>query len=39
MRTLLADLDARFGSATAYLQAHGITDEELAGLRDVLLVG
>ncbi|MBN9224611.1 MAG: protein tyrosine phosphatase [Microbacterium sp. SCN 70-27] len=39
MRTLLADLDARFGSPTAYLQAHGITDEELAGLRDVLLVG
>ena len=34
-----ADYDALYGYVTGELKAHGITDEELAGLRDVLLVG
>jgi protein-tyrosine phosphatase len=37
MRALLDDVDARFGSAADYLRAHGMTDDELAELRRVLV--
>ena len=37
MQGLLADLTTRFGSPTDYLRAHGLSDDEIAGLRDVLI--
>ncbi|WP_344061163.1 tyrosine-protein phosphatase [Microbacterium pumilum] len=38
MRTLLADLRARYGSPTDYLLAHGLGDDEVAELRRVLVL-
>jgi protein-tyrosine phosphatase len=37
MTALLEDLDARFGSPTEYLRAHGLADDEVAELRRVLI--
>ena len=37
MAGLLDDLTARYGSPSGYLLAHGMTDAELAALRDVLV--
>ncbi|HEX5857083.1 MAG TPA: tyrosine-protein phosphatase [Microbacterium sp.] len=37
MRELLAYLTEQYGSPTAYLQAHGLTDAELERLREVLV--
>ena len=37
MAGLLDDLDARFGSAADYLRAQGMTEDEVIGLRDVLV--
>ncbi len=37
MRALLAHLDATYGSAAAYLRAHGMTDAEIHRLREVLV--
>lgn len=37
MRALLAGVDERWGSAAAYLSANGMTDEELAALRETLV--
>lgn len=37
MRALLQGVDERYGSAADYLQAHGMTDDEVAELRRVLL--
>lgn len=37
MRDLLARLDAEFGSPTDYLRAHGLTEDEVAELRRVLV--
>lgn len=37
MRTLLADVNERFGSPAGYLRAHGMTDPELRELRRVLV--
>lgn len=39
MRALLTDLRQRYGSASDYLRAHGVTDAEISGLRDVLVPG
>ncbi|WP_344817645.1 tyrosine-protein phosphatase [Microbacterium soli] len=38
MAALLDDIDERFGSAAGYLETSGLTDAELAALRDALLV-
>jgi len=38
MADLLADLDQRYGSVAAYLQASGLTDAELQALRVALVV-
>ena len=38
MRELLAYLTDQYGSPTAYLQAHGLTDAELDALRRILVV-
>ncbi len=37
MRDLLASVTARFGSSADYLRAHGLSDDEIAELRRVLL--
>ena len=37
MRSLLAQVDERWGSAAGYLRANGLTDAELASLRTVLV--
>lgn len=37
MRALLDDLHARYGAPVEYLRANGVTDDEVAGLRDVLV--
>jgi protein-tyrosine phosphatase len=37
MAQTLSDLDARWGSASDYLRAHGLTDDELAALRTALV--
>ncbi|WP_040163730.1 tyrosine-protein phosphatase [Microbacterium gorillae] len=37
MRGFLADVRTRFGSAANFLRSHGMTDEEIAGARDVLI--
>ncbi|WP_341934879.1 tyrosine-protein phosphatase [Microbacterium sp. LWO14-1.2] len=37
MRTLLAVVDERWGSAAGYLRANGMTDAELAALRSTLV--
>ena len=37
MQGLLADLSTRFGSPTDYLRANGLSDDEIAGLREVLI--
>ena len=37
MRNLLADVDARWGSAAEYLIANGVTEDELAALRSRLV--
>lgn len=37
MRALLDEVEARYGSASDYLRAHGLADDELAELRRVLL--
>lgn len=37
MRGLLADLTTRFGSPTDYLRSVGFADDEIRGLRDVLI--
>ncbi|MFG6279458.1 tyrosine-protein phosphatase [Microbacterium sp. 5K110] len=37
MRALLERLDAEHGSPAGFLRAHGVTDDELAGLRDALV--
>ncbi len=37
MRSLLADVSARYGSATDYLLAHGIGEDEVRELRRILL--
>jgi len=37
MRRLLAEVDARWGSAAAYLQANGMTVDELGALRRALI--
>jgi protein-tyrosine phosphatase len=37
MAGLLADLDRRFGSPADYLRAHGLSDDEVAELRRVLV--
>lgn len=37
MRAFLERLDARYGSPADFLRAHGMGDEELAGLRSTLL--
>ncbi|PCE14879.1 protein tyrosine phosphatase [Microbacterium sp. SZ1] len=37
MRTLLAVVDERWGSAAGYLRANGMTDAELAALRETLV--
>ncbi|MGV2982961.1 tyrosine-protein phosphatase [Microbacterium sp. AGC85] len=37
MRRLLAEVDARWGSAAAYLQANGMTVDELVALRRALI--
>ncbi|CAH0136772.1 MULTISPECIES: tyrosine-protein phosphatase [unclassified Microbacterium] len=37
MRSLLDQVDARWGSAADYLRAHGLADDELAALRDSLV--
>lgn len=37
MRALLAEVDERYGAASDYLRSHGLTDDELAELRRVLL--
>lgn len=39
MQALLADLRRRFGSPADYLRAQGLTDDEIVGLRDVLVGG
>lgn len=38
MRTLLAEVDERFGSAAGYLRAHGVTADEIDALRRTLVV-
>ena len=38
MQALLADLGTRYGSPTDYLRAHGLTDDEVAELRRVLVI-
>ncbi|GAA1946796.1 tyrosine-protein phosphatase [Microbacterium deminutum] len=38
MQALLADVRERYGSAGDYLRAHGLTDDEIAELRRVLVV-
>ncbi|MEU1972413.1 tyrosine-protein phosphatase [Microbacterium sp. NPDC019599] len=38
MAALLARLDEQYGSVAAYLRAHGLSDDELAELRTVLIV-
>ncbi|MCI9859014.1 tyrosine-protein phosphatase [Microbacterium proteolyticum] len=38
MRTLLERLDREHGSPAGYLRAHGVTDDELRRLRDLLVV-
>lgn len=37
MRGLLAEVDARWGSAAGYLSAHGMTTDELAALQEALV--
>lgn len=37
MQGLLADLTRRFGSPTDYLRANGLSDDEIAGLSEVLI--
>lgn len=37
MRALLERLDAEYGSPAGFLRAHGVTDDELARLRDTLV--
>ncbi len=37
MRTLLARLDREYGSPAGYLRAHGLSDDELRRLREVLV--
>lgn len=37
MRGLLDDIRERFGSAAGYLRTHGVTDDELARLRETLI--
>lgn len=37
MRALLDDLRSRFGSPADYLRAQGMTEDEIVGLRDVLV--
>lgn len=37
MRAFLAELDERYGSVAGFLRAHGLTDDELARLRSVLV--
>lgn len=37
MRHLLEQVDERWGSAAGFLRAHGMTDDELAALRDALV--
>jgi hypothetical protein len=37
MECLLDELDARYGGASAWLRAHGWTDEDDAALRHKLL--
>ena len=39
MRGLLRELSEQYGSAAGYLRAHGLTDDELAELRRVLVTG
>ncbi|MFT4051812.1 MAG: tyrosine-protein phosphatase [Microbacterium sp.] len=39
LRELLADIDARYGSAAGFLGAHGMDDDELPRLRDALIEG
>jgi protein-tyrosine phosphatase len=39
MHALLLDVVERYGSAAEYLRAHGLSDEEIAELRRVLLRG
>lgn len=38
MAALLADVEARFGSPADYLRSHGMTDDEIAALRGLLIV-
>ncbi|MFT4213732.1 MAG: tyrosine-protein phosphatase [Microbacterium sp.] len=37
MRALLDDVDERFGSPADYLRASGLSEDEVAGLREVLI--
>ena len=37
MAALLSQLTARYGSAADYLRAHGLADDELAALREILI--
>ena len=37
MRGLLDEVDGRWGSATDYLRANGLSDDDLAALRDTLI--
>jgi protein-tyrosine phosphatase len=37
MRQLLTGMTARYGSAADYLRAHGLSDDEIAELRRVLI--
>lgn len=37
MRRLLDDLTTRFGSPSDYLRAHGVSDDEIVALADVLI--
>jgi protein-tyrosine phosphatase len=37
MRAFLAELDDRYGSVAGFLRAHGMSDDELAALRAVLV--
>lgn len=37
MQGILSEVDARWGSASDYLRANGMTDDELAGLRSSLI--
>ncbi|TDN88487.1 tyrosine-protein phosphatase [Microbacterium sp. BK668] len=39
MAGLLGDLTERYGSPTDYLRAHGMTDDEIASLRGLLIEG